>query len=352
MQYQIWGFLFQNYFRESWNIFDFITVVGSIIDVTQLVKIGFLKLFRAARLIKLLRRSVSVRILLYTFVQSFKVKFSNDWTIYIWRHFFWQALPYVCLLMGILFFIYAIIGMQVSNQRTRKLINNLNKLNLQMFGSLAMDPSTAIERHNNFRHIFQSLLVLFRFSSLEIEQCVIWECSSLEIEQGLIWECSGAPRVRPGLISCWPDSPAGKTILTIIVSLIVNCIKTFALVFDDFFIKSPLQLCHQSLKLWDRLFQNMQISVVAKTLNYSSYSISLYSFNIFFWNSCRPCDERAYERNDTTGALLDPEQTCGSNGSYIYFVSFIFLCTFIMLNLFVAVIMDNFDYLTRWLHLM
>ena len=25
-----------------------------------------------------------------------------------------------------------------------------------------MDPLTAIERHNNFRHIFQSLLVLFR----------------------------------------------------------------------------------------------------------------------------------------------------------------------------------------------
>ena len=68
----------QNYFRESWNIFDFITVVGSIIDVTQLVKIGFLKLFRAARLIKLLRRSVSVRILLYTFVQSFKVSLGNN----------------------------------------------------------------------------------------------------------------------------------------------------------------------------------------------------------------------------------------------------------------------------------
>ena len=115
MQYsdQIWGIFFQNYFRESWNIFDFITVVGSIIDVTQLVKIGFLKLFRAARLIKLLRRSVSVRILLYTFVQSFKVKFSHDMDDVTKRHFFWQALPYVCLLMGILFFIYAIIGMQV-----------------------------------------------------------------------------------------------------------------------------------------------------------------------------------------------------------------------------------------------
>ena len=48
-------------------------MVGSIIDATKIVQIGFLKLFRAARLIKLLRRSVSVRILLYTFVQSFKV---------------------------------------------------------------------------------------------------------------------------------------------------------------------------------------------------------------------------------------------------------------------------------------
>ena len=87
--------IFQNYFKDSWNTFDFITVVGSIIDATKMVSVGFLKLFRAARLIKLLRRSVSVRILLYTFVQSFK------------------ALPYVCMLMGMLFFIYAIGKVQV-----------------------------------------------------------------------------------------------------------------------------------------------------------------------------------------------------------------------------------------------
>ena len=69
--------LFQNYFKDSWNTFDFVTVVGSIVDVTKLLQIGFLKLFRAARLIKLLRRSVSVRILLYTFIQSFKVLSSS-----------------------------------------------------------------------------------------------------------------------------------------------------------------------------------------------------------------------------------------------------------------------------------
>ena len=61
-----------------------------------------------------------------------------------WTDFHPQALPYVCMLMGMLFFIYAIIGMQ-------------------LFGNLVMDPFTAIERHNNFRHFFQGLLVLFRW---------------------------------------------------------------------------------------------------------------------------------------------------------------------------------------------
>lgn len=59
------------------------------------------------------------------------------------------------------------------------------------------------------------------------------------------------------------------------------------------------------------------------------------------------------------------EGKCGSQLSTVYFVSFIFFCSFLvrrksfsirkyaqkihlqMLNLFVAVIMDNFDYLTR-----
>ena len=48
-----------------------------------------------------------------------------------------------------------------------------------------------------------------------------------------------------------------------------------------------------------------------------------------------------------SGALLDPDKKCGSDITYVFFVSFVFLCSFLMLNLFVAVIMDNFDYLTR-----
>jgi len=41
------------------------------------VSLGFLRLFRAARLIKLLRQGYTIRILLWTFVQSFKVENSD-----------------------------------------------------------------------------------------------------------------------------------------------------------------------------------------------------------------------------------------------------------------------------------
>ncbi|OXA55268.1 Muscle calcium channel subunit alpha-1 [Folsomia candida] len=44
---------------------------------------------------------------------------------------------------------------------------------------------------------------------------------------------------------------------------------------------------------------------------------------------------------------VTPEPSCGSDFAYPYFISFFVLCSFLILNLFVAVIMDNFDYLTR-----
>ena len=69
---------FQNYFKDSWNTFDFVTVVGSIVDVTKLLQIGFLKLFRAARLIKLLRKDTFqyFSILFNTF-QYFSILFNT-----------------------------------------------------------------------------------------------------------------------------------------------------------------------------------------------------------------------------------------------------------------------------------
>ncbi|KRX96013.1 Voltage-dependent calcium channel type A subunit alpha-1, partial [Trichinella pseudospiralis] len=196
---KILAFGVRNYFKDGWNIFDFITVIGSITDalVTEFggnfVSLGFLRLFRAARLIKLLRQGYTIRILLWTFVQSFK------------------ALPYVCLLIGMLFFIYAIVGMQV-------------------FGNIELNGDTEINRHNNFQTFFNSIILLFRCATGEAWQEVTLAC-------------------------------------------IAN----------------------------------------------------------------RKCDPR-------TGKL---NSECGTNFAYVYFTSFVFLSSFLMLNLFVAVIMDNFDYLTR-----
>nr|CAB3513877.1 unnamed protein product [Spodoptera littoralis] len=189
-----------NFFKDPWNTFDFITVIGSIIDALIMefgentFNVGFLRLFRAARLIKLLRQGYTIRILLWTFVQSFK------------------ALPYVCLLIAMLFFIYAIIGMQV-------------------FGNIELTPESDMNRHNNFRSFIQALMLLFR-------------CATGE---------------------SWPN-------------IMLACRKP------------------------------------AK------------------------CDIAAGKASN---------EECGSTLAYAYFVSFIFFCSFLMLNLFVAVIMDNFDYLTR-----
>ncbi|EDM02070.1 calcium channel, voltage-dependent, L type, alpha 1C subunit, isoform CRA_i [Rattus norvegicus] len=95
----------KGYFSDPWNVFDFLIVIGSIIDVilsetnsaeeNSRISITFFRLFRVMRLVKLLSRGEGIRTLLWTFIKSF------------------QALPYVALLIVMLFFIYAVIGMQV-----------------------------------------------------------------------------------------------------------------------------------------------------------------------------------------------------------------------------------------------
>uniref|UniRef100_A0A672P8U9 Calcium voltage-gated channel subunit alpha1 E n=1 Tax=Sinocyclocheilus grahami TaxID=75366 RepID=A0A672P8U9_SINGR len=201
---KILAFGIMNYFRDTWNIFDFITVLGSITEIVvdkvhTSFNMGFLKLFRAARLIKLLRQGYTIRILLWTFVQSFK------------------ALPYVCLLIAMLFFIYAIIGMQV-------------------FGNIKLNPKSHINEHNNFKTFFGALMLLFRSAT------------------GESWQ-----------------------------EIMLSCLGE------------------------------------------------------------KECEKDESLNNSTTNEKKD----CGTEFAYFYFVSFIFFSSFLMLNLFVAVIMDNFEYLTR-----
>ncbi|XP_077450070.1 voltage-dependent L-type calcium channel subunit alpha-1C isoform X2 [Stigmatopora argus] len=220
----------RGYFSDPWNVFDFLIVIGSIIDVilseinpadssssssssshphvvrpmglqnseeSARISITFFRLFRVMRLVKLLSRGEGIRTLLWTFIKSF------------------QALPYVALLIVMLFFIYAVIGMQ-------------------MFGKIALRDYTQINRNNNFQTFPQAVLLLFR-------------CATGEAWQEIMLACS-------------PN---------------------------------------------------------------------------------RPCEKGSTNENITI------HEDCGSQFAIIYFVSFYMLCAFLIINLFVAVIMDNFDYLTR-----
>uniref|UniRef100_A0A3B3X020 Voltage-dependent L-type calcium channel subunit alpha n=1 Tax=Poecilia mexicana TaxID=48701 RepID=A0A3B3X020_9TELE len=202
---KLMAFKVRGYFGDPWNVFDFIIVIGSVVDVilsevdaseNASVSITFFRLFRVMRLVKLLNRSEGIRNLLWTFIKSF------------------QALPHVALLIVMLFFIYAVIGMQI-------------------FGKVALVDGTQINRNNNFQTFPQAVLMLFR-------------CATGE---------------------AWQDV--------------------------------------------------MMASMYGKM-----------------------CDPKS-------DFLPGEEYTCGSNFAVFYFLSFYCLCAFLILNLFVAVIMDNFDYLTR-----
>ncbi|XP_042859901.1 muscle calcium channel subunit alpha-1-like isoform X35 [Penaeus japonicus] len=201
---KIMAFRFKYYFGDAWNVFDFIIVLGSFIDIvysevnpgSNLFSINFFRLFRVMRLVKLLSKGEGIRTLLWTFIKSF------------------QALPYVALLILLLFFIYGVVGMQV-------------------FGKIALDWGTQIHRHNNFQSFFQAVMVLFRSATGEAWQDI--------------------------MLSCLPPDAR--------------------------------------------------------------------------------CDMQSDDYSD--------DISCGSNVAYPYFISFYTLCSFLIINLFVAVIMDNFDYLTR-----
>ncbi|XP_068234737.1 muscle calcium channel subunit alpha-1-like isoform X6 [Palaemon carinicauda] len=202
---KIMAFRFKYYFGDAWNVFDFIIVLGSFIDIvysevnpgSNLFSINFFRLFRVMRLVKLLSKGEGIRTLLWTFIKSF------------------QALPYVALLILLLFFIYGVVGMQV-------------------FGKIALNyGDTQIHRHNNFQSFFQAVMVLFRSATGEAWQDIMLSC-------------------LPPDAQCDPQS-------------------------EDF----------------------------------------------------------------------GKAESCGSMVAYPYFISFYTLCSFLIINLFVAVIMDNFDYLTR-----
>ncbi|VDK31705.1 unnamed protein product [Taenia asiatica] len=258
----------KNYFNDLWNVFDFIIVVGSFVDIvlshiaenSKFISINFFRLFRVMRLVKLLSRGEGIRTLLWTFVKSF------------------QALPYVALLILMLFFIYAVIGMQ-------------------MFGKVALNnPDSAITVNANFQTFPQAVLILFRSATGEAWQDIMFSCAGGRLHLALYF------RELQSFIELAGD----------------QCCQQFL---TDFF---PL------VWLFFPTFHNVA---------------NLIFYHVDGATETAYCDKQSDESRTATGAT--DRTVCGSAFAYPFFISFYIICSFLIINLFVAVIMDNFDYLTR-----
>ncbi|OXB83043.1 UNVERIFIED_CONTAM: hypothetical protein H355_001386 [Colinus virginianus] len=194
----------KGYFSDAWNTFDSLIVIGSIVDVVlSEADHYFTDAWNTFDALIVVGSVVDIAITEVNPKPTETVTTDES-----------GALPYVALLIAMLFFIYAVIGMQV-------------------FGKVAMRDNNQINRNNNFQTFPQAVLLLFR-------------CATGEAWQEIMLACLPGKR-------CDPESD--------------------------------------------------------------------------------------YNPGE--------EYTCGSNFAIIYFISFYMLCAFLIINLFVAVIMDNFDYLTR-----
>uniref|UniRef100_A0A803VL38 Voltage-dependent L-type calcium channel subunit alpha n=1 Tax=Ficedula albicollis TaxID=59894 RepID=A0A803VL38_FICAL len=134
MVLKLMAFKVKGYFGDPWNVFDFLIVIGSIIDDpddNSRVSITFFRLFRVMRLVKLLSRGEGVRTLLWTFIKSFQV----------------------C-------------QEQCSPPKP-----------IHMFGKIAMVDGTQINRNNNFQTFPQAVLLLFRCATGEAWQEILLDCS-------------------------------------------------------------------------------------------------------------------------------------------------------------------------------
>uniref|UniRef100_G1T2E4 Voltage-dependent P/Q-type calcium channel subunit alpha n=1 Tax=Oryctolagus cuniculus TaxID=9986 RepID=G1T2E4_RABIT len=127
-----------NYFRDAWNIFDFVTVLGSITDilVTEFgdgwIGLCLLSLFMPALLFKL-----------YIGATPRPASWEEPRG--------WRGLPRICVPLILLLFIYLFFFLQV-----------FGNIGIDMEDEDSDEDEFQITEHNNFRTFFQALMLLFR----------------------------------------------------------------------------------------------------------------------------------------------------------------------------------------------
>jgi len=141
---------------DGWNLFDVIVVSFSILDV--IVTVFNTSVLRALRLAKIMRIAKLIR----SVKMARLIRFLDGLTVL--TKVLMMSLPSmlnVAALLGLLFYIFAILGMN-------------------LFGSI--EPNmVALNSHANFANIFNSLVTLFRCSTGEDWQDIMYDCINSQI---------------------------------------------------------------------------------------------------------------------------------------------------------------------------
>lgn len=146
-----------NYFKEAWNQFDFIVVVGTwlVIIVMQMglpidlrILGTVLRTLRIGRVFRIVKRAPSIQIIFQTLIEAL------------------PAIASLGLLLGLLFFMYSVIG-------------------IGQFGAVTLQDN--LNYHSNFQNIEEAFLLLMRCATGEGWNAVMMDTAR---ERQVLFQCN------------------------------------------------------------------------------------------------------------------------------------------------------------------
>lgn len=205
-----------SFIREPWLVFDVLVIFGGWIDIAlselnvASLNTSLFRLFRVARLMKFVGKGGNLRQLFLTLYKSLK------------------SVPSTAIILGLIIYLYAIIGME-------------------LFGCMQLDLDPAINKDANFRTFGCSVLLLVRITTMDAWRDVMLACG------------------HPGANTCGASPSSWQSYLSYLYfsSFILICsfwvVNLFLAVIMDNFVYlthdvSTLKLCHidRFVKQWHK----------------------------------------------------------------------------------------------------
>ena len=136
----------RDFVRDAWLVFDALVILGGWIDIIlyelniSSLNTSLFRLFRVARLMKFVGKGGNLRHLFLTFIKSMK------------------SVPSIAILLALVIYLYAILGME-------------------LFGCIQLDLTPAINKLVNFQTFSSAVLLLVRVTTVDAWQDILLTCA-------------------------------------------------------------------------------------------------------------------------------------------------------------------------------